>query len=223
MKSIAEYFELANEYRLTKNEINRLNKDIRRKLSFYCLNAAHNLQMAEYHSCCIQKTSLNEAERISDLINIFIDKDEDKTTPYQFMKSPEDEANKSIKYYNLYRTYLDNLPDYKRVIEGFSRWYLNCYRETVKIKYYYQYIEYVATAILLKDLHRIDDKELNKMLDDLRRTSNKLYDFRPVQIKRSFIQVMQKVDEISEKVSFRIKSKSVLKVVYQSSSLRLSR
>jgi len=208
-----ELKSVKDESKSLKNEQRWLHKDVRRRRSFHCLYAAHNLFMAEIHSRDTQKTSLQDAEKTSALINIFIDDINEKTTPYQFMNSPEEEANKAIESFEIYRMLINAWPEYKRVIEGFSRWYIGSNAETAMIKCNYPYIEHIATILLLKDSNRINDKEYCEMINSFKNYKHPFFDYHPELIKRSFVQVMQKVDEITRKIEKRSKPNSVLKVV----------
>ena len=147
-----ELKSIKDELKSLKDKQKWLHKDVRRRRSFHCLYAVHNLFMAEIHSRDTKKTSLQDAEKTSALINIFIDDINEKTTPYQFMNSPEEEANKAIESFEIYRMLINAWPEYKRVIEGFSRWYIVSNAETAMIKCNYPYIEHIATILLLKDM-----------------------------------------------------------------------
>lgn len=188
------------------SESNLKEKDIRRIRSFIYLFTAHSLLSAKNHSKCVKKTSLQEAQSTSDLVNLFIDNDYEKTTPYQFMKSPDEEANQAIKFYRIYEEFINTRKDDKRALEEFSEWYVNSPEETDMIRFNYPFIENAVTILLLKETNRINEEEYSEMIGSLKQFEHWFFVFNPLSIKRSFIEIMQKVDEIRKTVVLRAKS-----------------
>jgi len=214
MESTEEQEFLKAELKSQEHEKKLLKKDLRRRESFLCLLAAHSLYSAEVHSLCVEKISLKEAKDASSFINMFIENPNEKTTPHQFMRSPEDEANEALNSFQIYKSIIELLPDRKRVIEGFSKWYINSGWKAVRIKCYYHYIENIAGLLILRDLRRISEKEFHESLWNLISIKHPfLFNFDAGKIKRSFVKVMQKFDEINKKVDIRSVQKPVLKVV----------
>jgi hypothetical protein len=181
-------------------------KEIRRIRSFIYLFAAHSLLSAKNHSICVKKTSLQEAQSTSELVNLFIDNDYEKTTPYQFMKSPDEEANQAIEFYRIYEEFINTRKDDKRAIEEFSEWYVNSPEETDMIRYNYPFIETMVTILLLKETNRINEEEYSDIMGSLKQFEHWFCVFNPLSIKRSFIEIMQKVDEIRKTVVLRTKT-----------------
>jgi len=82
------------------------------------------------------------------------------------------------------------------------------------IKFNYVYFNYLVRMLFAKEIGIINDLEFNEVLNNMRNLKHSfLFDFHPGLIKRSFVQVMQKVDEIERKVEIRKSYKNLLKVV----------
>jgi hypothetical protein len=68
--------------------------------------------------------------------------------------------------------------------------------ETVVIKSNYLYIESIVTLVGLKNLGKIEEEEFREAKHRLEGHKYTFSKYNPGLIKRSFVQVMQKVDEI---------------------------
>jgi len=189
----------------------------------YCLIAAHALDKAILRGKLAKSTTLEEAQGTARLISLLFD---ENVNPYEFMRPIDENANKSIEEYKVYKKMVSEYPGNLRVIESFSKWYVNNGFEIALLKCNIMYIITLGSAISANRFGTINRDELIEHTEQYINKANKIFSYHPNSIKRCFLQAVLKYDEISTKVNKREmgmpekiekfqKSKSVERVSYK--------
>lgn len=183
-----------------QKDLSKIRKKFARSKCFFALLSAHSLDMAILNAHCAKPTSLDEAQKTSNLINFLW---QAETTPYEFMQSIDETANKSIDNYKTYGLALQNCPFNKQVLESFCKWYVNTGWSASKLKCNINNIIYCGMAIQQYDIGKINKKELLKSIDAVAKAGERVFSFKPKGILRAFNQATNKLKEIEQKIQTR--------------------
>ena len=158
---------------------------------------AQHLYFANLIADCARPGTLNECEKTSNMINYLFG--EGRTTPYEFMKSEEDEINKSIAEYQEYQQCVDSYPSDKEVIKSYSKWYshsMNDLPEILNIIVLGELLIWEATNAITHSQCQAGINEIATNMDDF-------FSFRPLRIKRVFVKYSLKFSEIEQMIKAR--------------------
>jgi len=182
-------------------ELNKLERQYQRSKTLFALNASHQLNKAVLTANCAKNTTFKEAKFTSDMVNFFFKRD---TTPYQFMVSVEENANKSIEEYQKFKKSVSICPYDERIINSFSLWYTHSGFESAILKCNIGYIIHFGLAVQKKNLGMITETEMWQSFANIVEVGDSLFTFHPGLVMRTFVKTVKKFGEIERKIEKRM-------------------
>lgn len=134
------------------------------------------------------------------MVNFFFKRD---TTPYEFMESVEENANKSIDEYQKYQKSVSICPYDKRIITSFARWYTHSGFEPAMLKCNIGYIIQFGLTIQKRNLGMINETEMLQLFANIIEAGDSLFTFHPGLVMRTFVKTVRKFNEIERKIELR--------------------
>jgi hypothetical protein len=170
--------------------------------AYYCVRAAHNLYLAKLNSQSAMENnnSIKSAQLTADLCNLFGIGEDAKAT--DFMIPDNEYAEKAIYYHNIYKSYIDSLPDKERLIKAFAQWYMNC-GEAYVLHYQAIFMINIGDLYLGRHMGKYIDYEVERTILNWKSDPNPLMRFNEYKIKRMFIIAMWKIREFESKIKER--------------------
>ena len=190
-----------NDLKQLRKEVAVTKKRFDRSRTFFALLAAHNFEMACINSSLAKHpTTLEQAKNTAGLVNLLYNENK---SPFEFIKPTDELANKSIEYFNAYKTGLDHYTCGKQSIESFAKYYANTGWAISKWKCNINYILYIGIAIQQRNIGSISEKQLFESIDSVVNSCSKFFSYKPKRILRSFAEASRKLQEIETKIDTR--------------------
>lgn len=127
----------------------------------------------------------------------------ESTSAYDFMKPVEEDVNKAIDNYNVFKSAIQKCPFEKKVLESFCKYYSNTGWDISMWKCQINYIIYIGLAVQEHYLGRLSEEELFESIKCIEESGERFFSFKPKWILRSFAEAMNKLIEIEDKVVTR--------------------
>lgn len=189
-----------NEIDNINKELNKIERQYQRSKTLLALNASHQLNKAVITAKCARTTTFKEAKFTSDMVNFFFKRD---TTPYEFMESVEENANKSIKEYENFQKAVSICPYEKQVLTSFAKWYAHSGFEVAMLKCNIGYIIHFGLELQKRNLGMITETEMWQSFANIIEAGDNLFTFHPGRVMRTFLRTVWKFNEIEQKIELR--------------------